>query len=291
MAGIAALAAKYSDDDDPFFAVSGAGPRTPDQRNQLKETGWVPYSFKIGNRYYSFQPTPLAIPMAILGNYMDALKYKRLDETDALNRTAYATLLSGRAITEQSFLNGVADVFELLGRDSTQRAGEAGTRTVARIGAGFLVPNLFRQVDQIFNPTVYDAKTVQAALVNQVPWVRRLNQPTLNAMGEPVEKFVAGRFTSGARTDELWRVLAAKQAWVPVVDRDTIVGDRKKGEDYFRKLTPEEIYELTRESGQRIRDRLEADIDKLYMWEPEQAKAHVQKVSEEERQKVKRLLR
>lgn len=291
MGGVAALAAKYSDDDDPPFAVTGAGPRTNEQRNQLRQRGWIPYSVKIGSRYYSYATTPLAVPMAILGNYLDALKYKRLDEVDALNRVAYAFLLSGGVITQQSFLNSVADVFQMLGRDPTKSAGQTGTRLGARIGAGFVVPNLFRQVDQIFDPAVYSDRGIQAALVNQVPFARRLNQPTLNALGEPVEKYVSSRFTSAGRADELWRVLSEKQAWVPVVDRETIVGDRKRGEDYFRMLTPDEVYELTEISGQAIRERLEVNIDRLSFMEPVQAKAFVQKVAEEERRKAKRLFR
>jgi hypothetical protein len=291
LAGVAALAAKYRDDDDPPFDINGAGPRTADQRKQLMERGWLPYSFKIGSRYYSYANTPLAVPMAILGNYMDALKYKHLGETDALNRVAYATLLSGRVITEQSFLNSIADLFEMLGRDSTKGSADAGGRMFTRMASGFVVPNLFRQIDQLNDPTLYDSTGIQAKLVNQVPWVRRLNEPALNALGEPVQKYLSSRFTSAERPDELWRVLTEKQAWVPVVDRETIVGDRKRGADYFRVLEPDEIYELTRESGQAIRDRLEANIDRIELMEPEQARAYVQRVTQEEREKVKRAMR
>ena len=86
-------------------------------------------------------------------------------------------------------------------------------------------------------------------------------------------------------------MLTDKEAWVPVVDRETVVGDRKRGEDYFRMLEPDEIYELTRESGQAIRDRLEANSDKLIMLEPEQVKQLVQRIAREEREKVKRQMR
>jgi hypothetical protein len=48
LAGVAMLAAKYLGQANPAFAVNGAGPRTPDQKRQLRETGWIPYSFKIG---------------------------------------------------------------------------------------------------------------------------------------------------------------------------------------------------------------------------------------------------
>jgi hypothetical protein len=188
-------------------------------------------------------------------------------------------------------LNSITDVFEMLGRDSTKGAGDAGTRMFTRIASGFVVPNLFRQVDQVFDPTVYQADGIQAALVNQVPFVRRLNKPTLNTLGEPVERYVSSRFTSADRSDELWRVLTAKQAWVPAVDRETIVGDRRRGPEHFRMLTPDEVYELTETSGLAIRERLEANLPRLEVMEPEQAKVFVRKIAEEEREKVKQQLR
>src|SRR5206468_2245156 len=157
--------AKSQDEPDPRFAVTGSGPGTGDQQRQLKETGWIPYSVKIGTRYYSYVNTPLAIPLAVLGNFFDAMKYKHLDSTDALNH-----------------------------------------------------------VDQFFDPKIYDAQTVEQILVNQVPFARAVNKPAINVMGEPVQKYLSARFVSDEREAALWKMLARKQAWVPVPDRETVIG-------------------------------------------------------------------
>jgi hypothetical protein len=51
----------------------------------------------------------VSIVFAALGNYLDAARYKHLDETDALNRAAVALITgSGRVITEQTFLDSIA---------------------------------------------------------------------------------------------------------------------------------------------------------------------------------------
>ncbi len=287
LAAIAALSAWHEDEEVPAFRVHGAGPRTADQRNQLKESGWIPYSFQVNDKFISYGYTPLAVPAAILGNYMDAVRFKHLDETDLLNRSAFALFTSGRVITEQSFLSGVADLFTTLERDSTKRAGEAAVNRVARITSSFVIPNAVRQVDQVFDPTVYDATTVQSAVVNQVPFARRQGKPAINALGEPVQKYLSAKFVSEARPNELWNTLTALQAWVPVPEREIIIGDRKRGEDYFRVLTPEERYDFIQESGWAIQDRLEVELDRIRSMEPEQAREFVRTIAARERAKVK----
>lgn len=291
LSGLAVLAAQHQDEETPTFAINGAGPRTPEQRRQLKDTGWIPYSFKVGRRYVSYAQTPLAIPVAILGNYMDALKYKHLDKADLMNRVAYATATGGRVITEQSFLSGLSDLFRTLQEDNTKTAFDSALGGISRTVAGFVVPNALKQIDQIFDSTVYDGKTIQDALINQVPFARRVNQPAINVLGDPVRKYISSRFLSEDRENELLDVLAAKQAWVPVPNRETIVGDKKRGEDYFRTLTPAELYDYTKESGQAIQDRLWSRLDRIRDMESDQAKKLVHQITEQEREKAKKQFR
>lgn len=283
IAGVAALAAKHEDDADPRFAVNGAGPTTPEQRKQLQGTGWIPYSFKIGGRFYSFANTPLAIPMAALGNYMDARKYRHLDASSALNRAAVALAGSGKVITEQSFLNGVADVFKLMDRQPGKETDTAAARWASRVAIAGAVPNAVRQLDQLFDPSVRDANSVESILINSVPFVRRLNHPAINALGDPVQRHVTDTFTSPQHDDPLLQLLADKQAWPSMPARDVIVGDRKRGPDHFRMLDEDEFYDYVQTSGARIRQRLEAALPRLETLEPTAAKAYVQKVAEQER--------
>lgn len=288
IAGVAVLAAKHQDEENPAFMVNGAGPSTPEQRKQLQGTGWIPYSFKIGGRYYSFANTPLSIPMAALGNHMDAVRYKGLDQTDALNRAAFAMATSGKVITEQSFLNGIADVFQLVDRQPGKGSAEAGARYVSRVFIGGATPNAVRQLDQFFDPTQRDAADVQAILIGQVPFVRRLNRPAINALGDPVQRYLNASFTTSDRGDDLLSLLAAKRAWPSLPDREVIVGDRSRGPDHYRMLDADEWYDYVQTSGQKIRERLETALPRLETMEPAAAKAYVQKVAEQERKRALR---
>lgn len=274
MTAAAVLFAPDPDDDDPELALYGAGPGTGAQRSQMKAAGWQPYTVKVDNRYYSYAQTPLALPFSVMGNYFDAVRYKRLEEQDALNRAAYAMSVAGKVITEQSFLSGVADLFAGLGRSSPKSSGDALTGWAARTGSSVTIPNAVRQVDRLFDPKIYDTPTIEAALINQVPFLRSVNRPALNALGEPITSEVFSRFTSGEVEDPLWQVIARKTAWVSMPDQ---------GE-----LTDDQYYEMLKIRGARLRRRLEALLPTLERMTPENAKEMVSEVSEQETRAAKK---
>ena len=289
LSGLAALAAREADKEDPQFMVNGNGPRNAAARKQLMEAGWIPYSIKIGNRYISYAQSPASIPVAILGHYMDAVRYKNLEASDVQNRVAYAFLAAGKVITQQSFLSGLAGVFDALQADSTKSGGQTMLASGARTAASFIVPNALREVDQWFDPKVYDSKTMQGALTAQVPFVRRLGQPSLNVLGQQVNRPYLQSFASeGKAPGELWRVLAEKQAWVPMPNRDQVVGDKRRGPDHWRVLTDDEFYDFVKDSGERIQARLENRLSKLEVMDSVKAKKLVHDIAEEERSRAKR---
>jgi hypothetical protein len=284
----ALLAAMFGNDDEEekFIEITGQGPRTKNQKEQLRATGWKPNALRVGDRWYSYQESQLNIPLAILGNYSDAIKYKGLEQQDALNRTAYVMQTTLNTILDQRMLSGVGDLMDALQPES---AGTADlTRVLARSGSSFVVPNAVRWIDQVFDPAVYEADDVKGALYAQTPFVRRLNRPALNALGDPVERPSMERFTSPTKPDDLMRVIAAKNAWIPMPNLDTQeVGNPDLGDAYMRPMTPDEYYAWIAESGPQIRARLTDNIGTLAAMTPEEAQAYVRNITREERAKTK----
>lgn len=283
---LTAVAAQYLNDEDPKFAITGNGPATPEQRKQLQATGWLPHAVKVGDHYVSYMNTPPALMLTVIGNYFDGLRYRHFDQAGALDRAAFVLKNSGDVITQQSFLDGIANLFQVMGNDNTKTGGQQLERWAARTASSLVVPNLVMQVDRMFDPTKYDDAGVRGLIQAQVPFVRRLNKPVLNVLGEPVDQGVLSRDYGRTRSDELWRVLAEKQAWIPVPSKDTIVGDKKRGPDHYRTLTPAEYYDYIQESGLRIRNRLEPRLDKIRSLDPEAAKKLVQQITSEQRERV-----
>jgi len=144
--GALAAAMFGGDDEDKLIEITGQGPRTKNQREQVRGTGWKPNAIRIGDRWYSYQESQLNIPLALLGNYSDAIKYKGLDEEDALNRFAYASQMTLNTIFDQRMLSGVGDLLDAL------KAEQGGEKKLAqfltRSAGSFAVPNAVKWIDQ-----------------------------------------------------------------------------------------------------------------------------------------------
>ncbi len=245
MGVIWAAAEAYLDDDDSWFAITGAGPAAKNQRDQLRASGWVPYSIKLGGRWYPYAAHPALIGLGIMGNWFDAKRYRKLEERSAWDRLAFVLMNSGKVITQQSFLDGLAGLASVINRDNV-KAGDDLAKSLGRTASSFVVPNALRQIDRWFDPTVYDAPTVEAALAASIPFARRMERPALNPWGEPVRVELSKRFVSSWKPTRMEQVLIQRGLWISAPRRDTV---RVEGQP----LTDPEFYEYIRARGQALR--------------------------------------
>jgi hypothetical protein len=268
--------------------IHGNGPSDPHKRRQLAATGWIPHSIDVNGRYYSFMNTPAAVGLAVIGNTMDWQRYGKGDNAETVTRCAFALKATVNAIVSQGMLDSLKRIFEVLGSESTTEGADKLEKAAARTASSFVFPNLVQQVDRIFDPTVYDKTGTEALIKGQIPFVRREGKPALTVLGDPVEVDPFHYWTSTLTKDVVMQMLAEKQAWIPEPSRQQqFVGDNKRGPDYSRAMTPDEFYDFVQESGKAIRERLEANLDRIALAEPEEARRLVQRIAEEERAKVK----
>lgn len=275
MVGMAILGHMNLEDEDPRIMITANGPKDGRRRNQLRETGWIPYSIKFGNRYYSYADTPLAVPMAIVGQWIDAHRYENIENLE--ERLAVAFMAAPKVIVERSYLEGINSLMKALSADPNARTTQRTISTIMRTGASFAVPNLLRQIDRVFDPTIYKEGDLQGVLVEQLPFVRRLNKPALNALGEPISSGPLKRFTEpGDRKDPLWNVIVDKQAWISLPTQ----GD----------LTENQYYDLLQHRGKALRRRLDREVHRLQGMPAEEAQEHVRNIAREETRRSKESL-
>jgi hypothetical protein len=248
LVAVAAGAAQYLFDANPNFMVTAQGPSDPDQRKLLQEAGWIPYSLKVGNRYYSYQDKPLAFGLSMVGHYLDAMRYRKLDQQDALNRVAYAFSAAGNVILNSSWLQGLSSIFNTANRDSTKSPLQAVPRQAIKTGSAFVVPNALKQLDQLFDDTKYSADDVREMMLREVPFARANNQLDLNVFGEPIHQPLSKIWMSKVEGDGLVQMLAGRRLW-PSVPVD---GGLSPAETYA--LMKYRGPMLRRELGQRLGD-------------------------------------
>lgn len=285
--GTAGLTAAWMAVNAGKLTLTGKGPATAEQRRQLNAAdGWKPNAIKIGNTYYSYLRTPLAVPLTILANYQDAEKYGGLDKTDLMSRFMFAGMALPDAIVHQSFFKSIGEVLDAVQEQDPKTAGQKMQRTIAQNVASFAVPGLVSDIDRIFDPTQYSTKDVAAIVRSQIPFLRRDGRPTVNALGEPVKTGIFNGDFSSAKPDPLWQMLADKGVWVTSPSPNTLVGNRRGGPDAYRALTPDELYDYTVSSGAKIRGRLEGQLDRLESAPTDRVKKIVDEVTTQERKKA-----
>lgn len=266
--GVAAAAAASIYDRDPKFAVTGGGPSDPDQKALLRQTGWIPYSVKVGDRYVSYQNTTAGLGLGIIGAYMDAVRYRNLDEQDALNRAAFALGSGFNVVLNSSFLSGLASLFNQASETGTKHPVKGVPATAIRTATSLAVPNFVKQVDQLFDPTRYSADDVRGMMLGQIPFARRNGQPDLNVFGEPVLSPLSKTFWSETQGDLLTRTLAGRRLW-PSVPAES-------------GLTADEHYEVMRLRGPLLRAALAERLGEITSLPRADAQAVVSQVSAEQ---------
>lgn len=246
--------------------MTGQGPPSPRQAAQLREAGWKPYSVRIGDTYYSYLNTPMAIPFAVLGNYADNVRYRQqMESVDGLHRVAYAMSLVPKAIISQSFLKGLSDLFTSLGRDSVPQTNIFAD--AANTAQGFIVPRAVAQISRIFNPEIYTKDDIAEGFFRDTPVAWVMNKPSLNVLGDPVNassnlyERLGSRFISQVTEDKdpLLRLLAEKNVFIP---NPAIQDVKLYANGMIYEPNPEQFYEFSKRRGQIIKSYL-SDPDQV----------------------------
>lgn len=231
-----------------IIAINGQGPNDPEKRKQLRETGWKPYSIKIGDTYLSYSMLPVGMSLAVMGNFFDGQKYNELGQKDGIQRVQYAFTSILSTIFSQSFLSGLTPIFDAISGKNPGGSISAGNRIVSQTATGVAIPfaSLVKDVNQFFDPSLRKPKNFLQALISEIPFARTALRPSVNALGEKIDigRFRAlNRFGSRQKDDKAWKLVADKNLRVPVPG------------PFFTE--PEKDYEYNQTVGKKIKAWLE----------------------------------
>jgi hypothetical protein len=194
-AGGATLAAAFT-----YFGASeiitGGGPVDPGLRRAKQElTGWMPYSIRIGDTYYSFNRLePLGAMLGIIADYSEIRS--ELPEWQAREVGQAIGLAASRNLADGRFLEGLSDFFDALegGKPALERLLKGVLRVTTPAGGALRA--VTRSVDPIRRETdpgaVEDGEWREARLIlneykAQVPGYSTSRPPRRNLWGDPVE--------------------------------------------------------------------------------------------------------
>jgi len=238
--------------------VTGGAPVDPKERAEKLSTGWQPYSFKIGDSYYSYaRMEPFA---SIFGPAADLNQIKHGIDEDAKFKLG-GTLL--KALTtnflDKTFMQGLSSVFNAI-----SDPGRYGETFIGNL-IGSAVPAVVGAVTRANDPMVRDTNggslvgDVQNKLMSRIPGLSEQLPVKLDVWGDPMERpgTPMSRFISPIEVSQEKGTLLQKE--MLKLNFDVGYPSRKIGDT---ELTPNEYWEFVARSGQRAKDALEKTVAK-----------------------------
>lgn len=284
--GMLAAAALSGDDDDreKQFDITAKGPDDFNHDQQLQQTGWRPYSIKVGDRWVSYKDSSMVIPMALVGHMVDAVRYRKPDEKELQSRLMAAVRKAPAAIFDTSMLQGLGSLGQWIqGKTTPDQAATFFSRQAVGMQPFVPATNLLSAIDRSFDTTTRESDAPGGALTASVPFARRLGTPRLDQLGDTIERSPLDRFASNETHNPLREVLRDKRVFISTPSKTTMLGKVP--------MTPEQYRSYTALRGQGIYSRLAPMANQLRSFEPERVEDIVQKIEREEAVKAKELVR
>lgn len=163
--------------------ITGAGPKDKAQKAALRRTGWQPYSFKIGDRYYAFNRLdPLGAQLGFAADLGETLanSAEGVNDTDLEELVITATFSGASNMVSKTYLSGLTSFFEMMG--DPDRYSESWLKRMA----GSLIPAGAAQAARGIDPTMREAQTMLEAVQARTPGLSDSLPAVRDLWGRPV---------------------------------------------------------------------------------------------------------
>lgn len=165
--------------------ITGGGPKDLKQKKVLEQTGWQPYSFKVGDKYLSYNGLdPIGTHFGILVDIMDQMDEPDFANTGMIEKAMTAAGISlTRNVTEKSYLAGLKSL-----TDALSSPEDKFEKAVQNLAGGF-VPNILYQGQSVVGDTsVREARSITDAILKKLPSGADRLDPKRNILGEAIIK-------------------------------------------------------------------------------------------------------
>jgi hypothetical protein len=172
-------------------AVTGGGPSSPEERATLMLSGWRPYSFKIGEHYYSYaRLEPISTIVGVAAEIVDVLKRDPGTDEEEVSKIAahYIAVVMGdlfpavaKSVMSKASLQGVSDL-----TNAVTDPKRYGPRFMQNRVSSF-VPTISAQQARDFDEHAREIRTMLDAIKARVPGLRSDLLPKRDIWGEPIK--------------------------------------------------------------------------------------------------------
>lgn len=230
--------------------LTGGGPSDPRERAVLMQTGWQPYSVKVGDTYYSYQRMePLGSLMGVAADMYEVGHAATTGETEHLAKMILASV--SKNLTSKTWLKGPSDLIQAV--TDPDRYGETYIKSLA----GTVVPSVVAQTTRVYDPYLRDARSVLDQIKSRIPGLSETVLPRRDVWGEPI------RLEGGLGPDLLSPIYESRLNNDPVNQRLLalkIYPSRPERKIRGVELTAQQYDDFARISGRMSKVRMDALI-------------------------------
>lgn len=162
--------------------ISGGGPTDPKEAAALRNSGWQPYSVKIGDSWVSYQRfEPLSLIIGATADFVELGKWATTAEGDDI-ALGIATAIA-KNITSKTWTSGLADFFEVLSDPDRY-----GKRWISRMAGSMVVPAFVGNAARAADPDMREVNNALDAIKNRIPFLSHDLSVRRDVWGDPIKR-------------------------------------------------------------------------------------------------------
>jgi hypothetical protein len=168
-----------------LLTLRGMGPSDEEERKQWVDDGNRPHTFSfMGGPQISYQFSPWALVLSWMANSINLDQYNAKPDSGSLERGFVGMKFAVGVIMDLPFFAGPAEFMDVI--QKTRGDAVATPLKYVEGKMGMVYPNLVRQIDRFFDPTIYDSQGLKGVIIDQMPFARRLGTQRVNLFGDPI---------------------------------------------------------------------------------------------------------
>jgi hypothetical protein len=161
--------------------LTGGMPKKKAEREERMNTGWQPYSVKVGDTYVSYgRMEPLGMILGLAADFSQI--QKEMTKEEQYNVAAGIMGAIKNNVTDKTFMQGFANLIT-----AVNDPGRYGKNMVKSL-AGSTVPAVVAGVERSIDPNIRDAREVLDAVMARIPGAAETLPPKLTVWGDPVTR-------------------------------------------------------------------------------------------------------
>jgi hypothetical protein len=254
-------------DDKSYFEITASGSGDYKKNNEMKERGWQPYSIRIGDRWWSYQYTPMVLALAPIGFMRDFEQYQpdKAKGKSFLNMYARANITNLKTFNDMTWATSLNSFMNAFATGDPGKVDSYFTNFAVSTAKGFIYPKIAEQTVQLIdamtdNPR-HEAQGIVGKIMRDLPIVRGkygMNYKSmLNPVGDPV-KYDLVQMAGKVKHDPFWDYCDEHKIFIGKPDVKTLIYDDINKVE--RAMNDDEYYEYILKTGQEIKKRITEEL-------------------------------